>query len=151
MINCKLIISCSKSFIIHDSYFGQTSVEVTSKGQGNGLICGSFPFVAVPCSSVCVPWDVLSCPGDVTTALKASTTATSFPAGPCGHQRCCVGALQGVSVRGSRWDCLHLPYSAPSPTPWLKFSAGSILSYRLTDGTPRKVLPLDYQYSIKSF
>lgn len=49
-LNCKLIINCSKSFIIHDSYSGQTSVEVTSKGQGNGLICRQFSLCGCGCA-----------------------------------------------------------------------------------------------------
>lgn len=31
------------------------------------------------CVFLCLPWDVLSCPGDITTALKASTPASSRP------------------------------------------------------------------------
>lgn len=151
MINCKLIISYSKSFIIHDSYLGKLQWRLHPRGQGNALICRQFSLCGCGCAFLCLPQNVLSCPGDTTTALKASTTATNSPAGPCGHQRCCVAALQGVSVTGSRWDCMHLPSLAPSPTPWLKFSANSILSSRLTDVTPRKVLSLDYQYCIKRF
>lgn len=155
MINYKLIISCSKSLSIQDSYFGQASVEVTSKRAGNEQICRQF-FSLYGCGCallLCLPRGVLSGPGDITTALKPSTTASSrpFTAGPCGHWRCWVAALQGVSVRGSRWDCMDLPSSAPSPTPWLGFSANSILSYRLTDVTPRKYCPWIINILLKAF
>lgn len=153
MIICKLIISYSKSFIIHDSYFGHTSVEVTSKRAGEWTdLQPVFPLWLWLCLSLS-SWDMLSCPGDITTALKASTPASSrpFPAGPCGHWRCCEAALQGVCVRGSRWDCMDLPSSAPSPAPLLKFSAESILNCWLTDVTPRKVLPWIINTLLKAF
>lgn len=142
---------------IHNPWFlfwTNFSGSYIREGRGMNWFVGRFPFVvvAVPFSSVCLPQDVLSCPGD-TTALKASTTASSrpFPAGPWGHWRCCVAALQSVSVRGTRWDCMDLPSSAPSPALWLKFSANSILSYRLTDVTPRKLLPWFINILLKAF
>lgn len=123
------------------------------RGQGNELICNQFSLCGCGCVFLCLPWDMLSCPGDITTALKASTPASSrpFPAGPCGHWRFCEAALQGVCVRGSRWDFMDLPSWAPSPAPWLKFSAESILNYWLTDVTPRKVLPWIINTLLKAF
>lgn len=47
-ISCKLIISDSKSFLTHDSFFGQTSMGVTSKRAGEWTVfVSSFPFVIV--------------------------------------------------------------------------------------------------------
>lgn len=71
------------------------------RGQGNELICWQFSLCG--CALV-LSLSSSGCPGDITTALKASTSASSrpLPAGPWGHWRCWVAALPAVSVTGAR-------------------------------------------------
>lgn len=137
MINCNWITNYSKSFITQDSYFGQASVEITSKRARNEEICRQFSLYCCGCA----PLPSLS-PSELPRGHHLCSGSTNlchprgikhqppFPAGPWGHWRCWV----------SLWESMDLPPSAPYPVPWLGFSANSILNYRLTDVTLRKLL-----------